>query len=110
LEEQTATLSERVRGPIDGFYLASYALATAGGHVAYTKICTEPGPDAWSCRGLHKTFGTGSDAAAALDMAEAAALERLPLIRAVLRQRPGHWPQRIAAMARRVLGTGAAKV
>jgi|GEM_PF-3778696 len=35
-------------GPVHGFYIAGYCIATEGGHYAYAKLYREPPEHAWS--------------------------------------------------------------
>jgi hypothetical protein len=72
---------ERITGPHQGFYIASYASETggAGGYLGYAKICRRRPESYWDANCLVKMCGEGlhADPAQALDEARQRALEQL---------------------------------
>jgi hypothetical protein len=69
---------ERIRGPVNGYYVASYACQVGDmGHeyVGYTKLCSARPASFWDAQG-EVTYGDGrfSDARTAMDNSEALAL------------------------------------
>ncbi len=50
---------EHVTGPVHGFYIAGYCIATSGGHYAYAKLCRQPPEHAWSCESAVAKVGSG---------------------------------------------------
>ena len=72
---------ERITGPHQGFYIASYASETggAGGYLGYAKICRRRPESYWDANCLVKMCGEGlhADPTQALDEAQQRALEQL---------------------------------
>lgn len=52
--ELLASLKESLLGPIEGCYVAAYAVSAPGGYLAYAKICSRPPRDIWSCNAIDK--------------------------------------------------------
>jgi hypothetical protein len=84
---QERNAMEKITGPINGFYVASYAIEIAGSgrFSAYAKVCSRPPESYWEARCIFKLFG-GEDhpsAEAALAWANLAAraqIVRLPAL------------------------------
>ncbi|MGE4241423.1 hypothetical protein [Ramlibacter sp.] len=76
---------EKVWGPINGFYIAAYAVPIADGQrfCSYAKVCAEPPGTYWDALCLFKLFG-GEDhdseigALAFARLAAQAQIERIP--------------------------------
>lgn len=45
---------ERVTGPFQGYFLASYAVKSNGAFVGYSKICPARPDDVWECQASQK--------------------------------------------------------
>jgi hypothetical protein len=69
-------MHERITGPIEGHWFASYALPTPEGWIAYTKVSDHAPSDVWSCTAIDKVCADSFEPGAALDLAEARAIER----------------------------------
>lgn len=72
---------EKIVGPIDGFYVASYAAPAAdgSGYTSYAKICGRPPADYWTAQCLFKLFGGEhhASAEAALAMVDLLARDQI---------------------------------
>jgi hypothetical protein len=76
---------EKIWGPINGFYIAAYAVPVADGKrfCSYAKVCTAQPDSYWEARCLFKLFGgehhdTEIGALAFARLAAQAQLERIP--------------------------------
>ena len=72
---------EKIVGPINGFYVASYARPSLDGtrYASYAKVCRDKPCDYWDADCLFKLFGGENHptAAAALAMANVVAREQI---------------------------------
>lgn len=63
-----AVAAQRISGPYEGYYVASYAVPFGQGHVAFAKICQEQPNDVWNCMHVDRVAGSpATSPAAALD-------------------------------------------
>lgn len=73
--------AERITGPVNGFYVASYAclVPESGQYLGYAKVCLQPPPSYWEAQCCAKFCGDTVAWApqAALDSAEQVALMEL---------------------------------
>lgn len=95
LEHQIRTLHERVIGPVEGLYLACYAVRSLDGTVAYAKVCRSAPASLWDTRDAVRKLAAGPyqlDEAQAVD-ALAEAVTRLLQERA-RRRGPTEWLRR----------------
>ena len=76
--QESVTPRERVRGPVRGFFFATYAAPwRRGGFIAHTKICPERPTDVWDCVSVGKVAGFGCTASAAMAASERRAHQAL---------------------------------
>lgn len=71
-------LSERISGPFNGCFVATYAIAAPGGFLAYAKLCGRRPKNVWSCKACAKVGSKLSESAeAAVLQAEVRARESI---------------------------------
>jgi hypothetical protein len=85
----SGVVTERIAGPYEGYYVASYVVPFEQGYIAFASICIEHPQDVWQCNPVDRVAGSpAASPAAALDavwLMASKVIDRMPVFEFAVR-------------------------